>query len=1044
MKSKLIIKLILIVFLSENIYAQTIQLIMSPKPSPYISDWKSRTETVTLIITNSGTKDISLKLKTELFDGSGSLIAYTISGKMPVMTIPPGVNHYNAEDVFPTSAITYKGKAERTVVKTGRIPDDNYKICISLTDHVTGSQIGNTSTVCKFFTITAYMAPVLLSPKDGENILEKSARSIFFRWTPVTPSPSVVVTYRLIVFEVLPGQEPMTAIRSNQPLVEKDNKGVLQTQWPVEFLLPEAGKKYVWTVIPLDEEGRKILDEPGFAQPFGFSVMSDDKIKIILMKPKPGTIMSLDNTKTIDFEWTNVPNATSYRLKIYQLQQGEVPSQIIGGHGKRIPIMDRDINTISYAWKVNDEYLNSTEESKFAWTVQAIDKDGNIMGEKPEMIDIFDFSINCCGGEIRTCCDPVPPDVSNPISVKMYSNIKNERGVKGVGIYSPGMTSYPDDCNKPNGLCHWAQFAPTLDTIQSDFHNVEVFPIDNNKLRFVFIKAPLINEELDRKNINGSIEPFYLETYLSHIMNHYLIPKDIAFSNADSKRILLVLGKTGSTVVLKQGDYQIFTDEQHKYGYFDVFYSLDTKSTMNEISVKQKGKDWYFTTTVSAIKNLMKEGTASRMSISGIPFACQYDFNNCCSRIGLINGVFTNSNYSMQDYNNCINALYYCIERRQYTDVEKLPDDWRNISLIGYVDNPRRPDKVHVKLPLDYLRLLTNKNITDVSVTSNSFLEGVLFEFTVISSDKKSGRQILFPFYLLLRRQLLSSVSRDTVIIDESKNNLTFKWGLKQPVLDLSILSYTLSVYENTKNEEITKVIANNKPIFDTSTKENSFVWVLPDNYKGKKDETRFIWTVRTSIKTDTTLSFNDFSTSGSFIYIKEDIIFPPPPPTPKVQCPPLPFWQSNLMISGGLELKPGIFKNGWMDLPYNSYDNNYMLDFSVLGVKKIKLFWNEGTTSIWGIPHSGCPEWGGVIQDGSTYIQIWKAVWEPFVGSGCRGVWTPLIYGTRNYVDQPYFLKPWHNEMNLSKYIFPTGGYLIKATRCGRSHYIKISTTSE
>ena len=62
--------LVVLIFLSAGgLKAQNIQLLMSPKPSPYISDWQQRTETVKLLIINSSTKDIQVKIKTELFDG---------------------------------------------------------------------------------------------------------------------------------------------------------------------------------------------------------------------------------------------------------------------------------------------------------------------------------------------------------------------------------------------------------------------------------------------------------------------------------------------------------------------------------------------------------------------------------------------------------------------------------------------------------------------------------------------------------------------------------------------------------------------------------------------------------------------------------------------------------------------------------------------------------------------------------------------------------------------------------------------------------------
>ncbi len=272
MYKKLKLLVILFCLSSGSILAQNIQVLMSSKPSPYISDWQNRSETVKMIITNPGKKDIMVKIKTELFDGKGSLVANTDVSKMPELTVPPGITTYNPEDIFPTNAITYKGNLEKTAITTGRIPDDNYKLCVTLVDPQSSKPVGTSGTVCKMFTIVAFQAPVLLAPANKAEISEAGTKSIVFKWSPLTPSSNSIVTYRLQVWEVISGQDNMTTLKTNPPIVEKDLKGVFQTIWPIEFPSPEAGKKYVWTITPLDEENRKLVDGSGFSEPFGFTI----------------------------------------------------------------------------------------------------------------------------------------------------------------------------------------------------------------------------------------------------------------------------------------------------------------------------------------------------------------------------------------------------------------------------------------------------------------------------------------------------------------------------------------------------------------------------------------------------------------------------------------------------------------------------------------------------------------------------------------------------------------------------------------------------
>ncbi|MFM9944273.1 MAG: hypothetical protein ACKVQB_03490 [Bacteroidia bacterium] len=271
MNKKLKFLALLFCLSSGSIMAQSILVQISPKPSPYISDWQNRSETVKLIITNPSKKDIVVKIKTELFDGKGSLVANTDEAKMPVLTISAtSTTTYNPEDIIPSNAVQYHGNLEKTAITTGRIPDDNYRLCVTLIDPQSGKPIGTSGTVCKMFSIVAYQAPTLIAPANKEVIKGAAIKGIVFRWSPVIPSPKTIVTYRLQVWEVLEGQNSMTALRSNQPIVEKDLKGILQTQWPVDFPLPDTGVNYVWTITPIDDEGRNWVDGLGFSEPFEF------------------------------------------------------------------------------------------------------------------------------------------------------------------------------------------------------------------------------------------------------------------------------------------------------------------------------------------------------------------------------------------------------------------------------------------------------------------------------------------------------------------------------------------------------------------------------------------------------------------------------------------------------------------------------------------------------------------------------------------------------------------------------------------------------
>ncbi len=368
--------------------AQSIQVLMSPKPSPYISDWQLQTETIKLIISNTSQNVIVVKIKTELLDGSSSVIAATDAVKMPELEVSPGVNTYDASEVFPLSAINYTGKAQNTIAKTGRIPDDNYQLCVALTSPQTGQVIGTSGTVCKTFAITAFQAPTLINPINNQEIAEIGIKGIVFRWTPIIPKPRDPVTYRLQVWEVLEGQTPMIALRTNQPIVEKDCKEILQTQWPIDNALPEAGKKYVWTITPLDGEDRKLVDGSGMSEPFSFSILSNQtNLSVIqLIEPLNGIKLSAEEVNNITFRWTPIipkpRDPVIYRLKVWQLIQGQNSAEAMRTNK---PIVTKDVVDVTEC-KIKEKI---TFPPNCIWQVEALDEKGSVLGKsEPSTLSI--------------------------------------------------------------------------------------------------------------------------------------------------------------------------------------------------------------------------------------------------------------------------------------------------------------------------------------------------------------------------------------------------------------------------------------------------------------------------------------------------------------------------------------------------------------------------------------------------------------------------------------------------------------------------------
>jgi len=216
----------------SSLDAQTIQLQMDSSPSPYLSDWEFIRETAILIVNNDSMDDLEAKISSQLLRGTSDLIAETDLDDMPIQYFPPGVSMYYPEDMVPFDAIdVHDNSIEESVITTGMIPADTYTLCINLVDAYSNEPLLE-QTACQTFLITSYQPPVLLRPVDEEEIIVELTQHPDFAWIPVIPAPEGVVNYRITIFEILEGQYPEEAFRSNMAVVDEIIPNMTQFIWP--------------------------------------------------------------------------------------------------------------------------------------------------------------------------------------------------------------------------------------------------------------------------------------------------------------------------------------------------------------------------------------------------------------------------------------------------------------------------------------------------------------------------------------------------------------------------------------------------------------------------------------------------------------------------------------------------------------------------------------------------------------------------------------------------------------------------------------------
>jgi len=264
-------------------------LIVNAQPPAQLSEWSNRREVLALIVTGQGAAGNQYKIKTEIKLLDGTVIGSADLAKTPVFTLNTGgTTILVANDVMPLEFMVFTGKYKTSLERTGKLPADNYSICVQPVNIIDYAPLGEI--ICKNFYLATTQLPILMKPYNEEIIDAKKAQTaIIFRWTPVVPKPTSPVTYRIQVFEVLPTQNPVQALRSNQPLLDKEILAATQFIWQPQLpFLPydNETKKlptFIWTIQSLDIDHNPVTrtdgNGEGRSEPLIFFVNPDKNKK---------------------------------------------------------------------------------------------------------------------------------------------------------------------------------------------------------------------------------------------------------------------------------------------------------------------------------------------------------------------------------------------------------------------------------------------------------------------------------------------------------------------------------------------------------------------------------------------------------------------------------------------------------------------------------------------------------------------------------------------------------------------------------------------
>lgn len=237
---------------------------MDPNPSPYISDWRSNPNLLRFIVTNPTGADVEVRFMGYIEgDARGRVAEVAGDAPIPPVLIPPGSSVFNAVDIgiLEEGTVMYVGPTSEETRRSGRLPEDNFRICVWLMAY--GPPYNNlTPESCSRFAVRLIMPPTLIAPANELDLQTTPG----FQWTVVPLGTGEFARYEVTLIELVKGQSNYAqAIKSNIPLIQRET-GISAYQILPSDPQLEKGHRYAWQVRAFDPQERYTFANEGYSE----------------------------------------------------------------------------------------------------------------------------------------------------------------------------------------------------------------------------------------------------------------------------------------------------------------------------------------------------------------------------------------------------------------------------------------------------------------------------------------------------------------------------------------------------------------------------------------------------------------------------------------------------------------------------------------------------------------------------------------------------------------------------------------------------------
>lgn len=190
-------------------------------------------------------------------------------------TLYPGDNTINEEEVIRASWESSDQALRELFFDYETLPQGVYEYCVSVSVQQSGDKGPDKATACVYNRSNDIFLIDLIAPNNRAELYEINP---LFSWVATYPFASEL-TYRLRLFEIKSGQNPVAAVSRNNPIFSENNISSISLQYPLYARPLQVFQPYAWAV---DAYYKGIL--LGGSEPWKFTIVEDSSLADVAME----------------------------------------------------------------------------------------------------------------------------------------------------------------------------------------------------------------------------------------------------------------------------------------------------------------------------------------------------------------------------------------------------------------------------------------------------------------------------------------------------------------------------------------------------------------------------------------------------------------------------------------------------------------------------------------------------------------------------------------------------------------------------------------